>query len=63
MELFQNLGLQVMVVTPKDKIHVVEPYIESIFLTHINEGQDNSQLINLSLERQRHNNEKIRESA
>ena len=47
MELFQNLGLQVMVVTPKDKIHVVEPYIQSIFLTHVNEGQDRSQLINL----------------
>lgn len=51
MELFQNLQLQVMVVTPKDKIHVVEPYIQSIFLTHINEGQDRSELINLSLER------------
>ncbi len=51
MELFQNLGLQVMVVTPKDKIHVVEPYIQSIFLTYVNEGQDRSQLINLSLER------------
>lgn len=31
MELFQKLRLQVMVVTPKDKIHVVEPYIKSIF--------------------------------
>lgn len=51
MELFQNLGLQVMVVTPKDKLHVVEPYIRSIFLTHLHEGQDRSQLINLSLER------------
>jgi len=51
MELFQNLGLQVIVVTPKDKIHVVEPYIHSIFLTHMNEGEDRSQLINLSLER------------
>lgn len=51
MELFQNLQLQVMVVTPTDKIHVVESYIQSIFLTHINEGQDRSQLINLSLER------------
>jgi uncharacterized protein YPO0396 len=51
MELFQNLKLQVMVVTPKDKIHVVEPYIQSIFLTHVNEGEDRSQLINLSLER------------
>lgn len=50
MELFHNLKLQVMVVTPKDKIHVVEPYIHSIFLTHVNEGQDRSQLINLSLE-------------
>jgi uncharacterized protein YPO0396 len=51
MALFQNLGLQVMVVTPKDKIHVVEPYIQSIFLTYMNEGEDRSQLINLSFER------------
>lgn len=51
MELFQNLGLQVIVVTPKDKIHVVEPYIQSIFLTHITEGQDQSRLISLPLER------------
>ncbi|MCW5588334.1 MAG: hypothetical protein KIT27_01600 [Legionellales bacterium] len=50
MELFQKLQLQVMVVTPKDKIHLVEPYVKSIFLTYINEGQDRSQLINLSLE-------------
>lgn len=51
MELFHTLGLQVMVVTPKDKIHVVEPYIQSIFLTCINEAQDQSKLVNLSLER------------
>ena len=57
MELFQNLGLQVIVVTPKDKIHVVEPYVQSIFLTYVNEGQDRSQLINLSLER---SNERVR---
>lgn len=50
MELFKNLKLQVIVVTPKDKIQVVEPYIQSIFLTYITEGQDRSQLINLSLE-------------
>lgn len=51
MELFHKLGLQVMVVTPKDKISVVEPYIHSIFLTQINEGQDRSELIDFSLER------------
>lgn len=50
MELFQKLKLQVMVVTPKDKIHVVEPYIKSIFLTHVNEGYDRSQVIPLFLE-------------
>lgn len=49
MELFQKLKLQVMVVTPKDKIHVVEPYIQSIFLTYMDESKNRSQLINLSL--------------
>lgn len=44
MELFHALGLQVMVVTPKDKMHVVEPYIRSVFLTTINEEQNYSSI-------------------
>ncbi len=50
MELFSKLGLQVMVVTPKDKIHVVEPYVKHIFLTQMRESQNQSQVFNLSLD-------------
>lgn len=50
MALFHNLGLQVLVITPKDKIHVVEPYIHSIFLAYMTEGQDRSQVVDLALE-------------
>ena len=47
MELFKGLGLQLMVVTPKDKIQIVEPYVHSIFITKINEQQNYSQMHNL----------------
>lgn len=50
MELFHALGLQVMVVTPKDKMHVVEPYIRSVFLTTINEAQNYSSIARGSIE-------------
>ena len=36
MELFNNLNLQLLVVTPMDKIHVVEHYISSFHLIHNN---------------------------
>ncbi|MDZ8262996.1 ATP-binding protein [Nostoc sp. ChiQUE01b] len=36
MELFKNLNLQLLVVTPMDKIHVVEHYISSFHLIHNN---------------------------
>ena len=32
LELFRNLDLQLLVVTPSDKIHVVEPYIATVVL-------------------------------
>lgn len=50
MELFVSLGLQLFVVTPKDKIHVVEPYVKNIFLTHINEQFNSSKVTTLSIE-------------
>jgi uncharacterized protein YPO0396 len=39
MDLFKQLGLQLLVITPMDKINVVEPYISSIhFVTNNQEG-------------------------
>jgi uncharacterized protein YPO0396 len=42
LELFKQLGLQLMVVTPSDKIHVIEPYVRDIFVTQINSEQTDS---------------------
>lgn len=50
MELFMSMGLQLFVVTPKDKIHVVEPYVKNIFLTHINEQLDKSKVMTLTID-------------
>lgn len=50
MDLFISLGLQLFVVTPKDKIHVVEPYIKNIFLTHINEQMNDSKVTTLTID-------------
>jgi uncharacterized protein YPO0396 len=50
MELFISLGLQLFVVTPKDKIHVVEPYVKNIFLTHINEQLNYSKVTTLTID-------------
>ena len=39
MELFKNLDLQLLVVTPKDKINVIESYISTIhFVDNTSEG-------------------------
>lgn len=50
MELFISLGLQLFVVTPKDKIHVVEPYVKNIFLTHINDQHNYSKVTTLTID-------------
>lgn len=50
LELFLSLGLQLFVVTPKDKIHVVEPYVKNIFLTHINDQLNHSKITTLSID-------------
>ncbi|MBF0206062.1 MAG: AAA family ATPase [Oligoflexia bacterium] len=55
MELFKALGLQLMVVTPKDKIYIVEPYVRNIFVTQINEHQDSSRVFTLELEKKSQN--------
>ncbi|MEP0870682.1 hypothetical protein NDA01_12805 [Trichocoleus desertorum AS-A10] len=54
MELFKNLNLQLLVVTPKDKINVIEPYISSLhFVANIPEGNCSS-ITSISIEEYRH---------
>lgn len=62
MELFKQMGLQLMVVTPMDKIHIVEDYVSAV---HITESFENntSHLLEMSIERyqeEKINNDKSR---
>lgn len=52
LELFKKLHLQLLIVTPLQKIHVIEDYIRSVHYVH-NEGGANSVLRNLTLEEYR----------
>ena len=38
-ELFQQLNLQLLIVTPLQKIHVIEPYVASVGFVHNEDGQ------------------------
>ncbi|SFV54320.1 FIG007317: Chromosome segregation protein SMC-like [hydrothermal vent metagenome] len=49
LELFQKLNLQLLVITPIQKINVIEPYIASIHFVHNHEGMDSS-VVGLSVE-------------
>jgi uncharacterized protein YPO0396 len=50
--LFQQLNLQFLIVTPLQKIHVIEPYVASVGFVH-NEGGRASKLLNLTIEEYR----------
>jgi len=52
LELFRRLHLQLLVVTPLQKIHIIEPFVASVGFVHNPEGRD-SQLRNLSIEEYR----------
>ncbi len=49
LKLFQQLNLQLLIVTPLQKIHIIEPYVSSVGFVH-NEGSKASKLRNLSIE-------------
>lgn len=59
LELFKKLHLQLLIVTPLQKIHVIEDYIRSVHYVH-NEGGANSVLRNLTLEEYREEKERFR---
>ncbi len=50
MELFKQLDLQLLVVTPLDKIHVIEPYISACHYVVNNEEENDSKVYNLTIE-------------
>lgn len=55
MELFKNLNLQLLVVTPKDKINVIESYISSLhFVYNVPEGNC-SKIVSIPIEEYRQN--------
>lgn len=49
LQLFQRLNLQLLIVTPLQKIHIIEPFVSSVGFVHNAEGRD-SQLRTLSIE-------------
>ncbi len=53
MELFKQLNLQLLVVTPKDKIYVVEDYVGSAYYVENSREENDSKVYNISLEKLR----------
>lgn len=52
LKLFQQLNLQLLIVTPLQKIHIIEPYVASVGFVHNEEGKS-SKLRNLTIEEYR----------
>ena len=48
LRLFEQLNLQLLIVTPLQKIHIIEPYVASVGFVHNEEGRS-SRLRNLSI--------------
>jgi uncharacterized protein YPO0396 len=51
-ELFKRLNLQLLVITPLQKIHIIEPYVASVGFVHSPDGRQ-SMLRNLTIEEYR----------
>ena len=52
LQLFQQLSLQLLIVTPLQKIHVIEPYVSAVGFVHNDDGS-RSMLRNLTIEEYR----------
>ena len=63
MELFKNLQLQLLVITPKDKINVIEPYISSLHYVSNNSEGSYSQVSSITIEEYRQQRERSLQSA
>ena len=60
LQLFAQLNLQLLIVTPLQKIHIIEPYVSSVGFVHNQEGRC-SVLRNLTIEEYRAEKEKALE--
>jgi uncharacterized protein YPO0396 len=49
LRLFEKLNLQLLVITPKQKINIIEPFVHSVHFVHNQDGM-NSSLISMSIE-------------
>jgi len=49
LRLFEKLNLQLLVITPKTKINVIEPFVSSVHFVHNRDGMDSS-LLSMSIE-------------
>lgn len=49
LELFSKMGLQLLIVTPLQKIHIIEDYVRSVHFVHASEGRE-SQLRSLTIQ-------------
>lgn len=56
LELFKKLNLQLLIVTPLQKIHIIEPYVSSVGLVYSRDGQT-ARLRNMSVEEYRQSKE------
>ena len=52
LELFKRLSLQLLIVTPLQKIHVIEPFVTAVGFVHSDEGS-RSMLRNLTIDEYR----------
>ena len=59
LELFSKLNLQLLIVTPLQKIHVIEPFVSGVGFVHNDDGRE-SRLRNLSIREYREEKEKAR---
>jgi uncharacterized protein YPO0396 len=60
LKLFAELNLQLLIVTPLQKIHIIEPFVASVGFVHNQEGRD-SKLRNLSIEEYRAEKDRLAE--
>ncbi|NCP40094.1 MAG: hypothetical protein GW848_06270, partial [Rhodoferax sp.] len=62
LKLFEELNLQLLIVTPLQKIHIIEPYVSSVGFVHNDEGRD-SKLRNLTIEQYQAEKVRLAQSA
>lgn len=63
MELFKQLNLQLLVVTPKDKINIVENYIAAVHFVANNREENNSTIHNISIDQYRKERDALHSAA